>query len=46
MKLSELNNLIDEKVEVICDGEFESIKLFNSDNFIIPSLRNLSKPYI
>ena len=27
MKLSELNNLIDEKVEVIRDGEFESVML-------------------
>ena len=27
MRLSELNNLIDEKVEVICDGEFESVML-------------------
>lgn len=30
MKLSELNNLIDEKVEVVRDGEFESVMLSGS----------------
>ena len=27
MKLSELNNLIDEKVEILCDGEFGTVML-------------------